>query len=246
MKTLHFNGLVLVWLFFAMPIFAQNVSIGDQDFVPNPAAILEIQSTNKGLLIPRLTYVQRMYISANAQSTGLLVYQTDQTPGFYYFDGLAWKYLSPSAGSTGNIFTGDYNDLLNKPDLKSVATTGSYNDLSDKPEIPSRLQDLWQDENYYTTVSRAERESWNAKSTFSGDYNDLQNSPKIPTMLRDLEQDYNFLTVTEREKEKWDEAAQGNNFSGDYNDLQNKPTIPTYLSELNSDIMHNTVTTLEK
>ena len=31
----------------------------------------------------------------------------------------------------------DYNDLINKPELKPVATTGSYNDLTDKPSIPS-------------------------------------------------------------------------------------------------------------
>lgn len=39
------------------------------------------------------------------------------------------------AGASG--FSGDYNDLTNKPDLKAVATSGSYNDLTDKPTIGS-------------------------------------------------------------------------------------------------------------
>lgn len=34
-----------------------------------------------------------------------------------------------------NKFSGNYNDLTNKPTLATVATSGSYNDLNDKPEI---------------------------------------------------------------------------------------------------------------
>ena len=47
---------------------------------------------------------------------------------------------------TGNItiegFSGDYNDLLNKPNLSTVATTGSYNDLTNKPTIPSNTVEM--------------------------------------------------------------------------------------------------------
>ena len=42
-------------------------------------------------------------------------------------------------------FSGDYNDLTNKPDLKPVATSGDYNDLVNKPE------NLVQDANYVHT-----------------------------------------------------------------------------------------------
>lgn len=35
------------------------------------------------------------------------------------------------------VFSGNYNDLSNKPALKTVATTGSYNDLTNKPAIPA-------------------------------------------------------------------------------------------------------------
>ena len=34
-------------------------------------------------------------------------------------------------------FSGDYNELTNKPNLAAVATSGSYNDLTDKPTIPN-------------------------------------------------------------------------------------------------------------
>ena len=47
---------------------------------------------------------------------------------------------------TGNItiegFSGNYDDLTNKPNLSTVATTGSYNDLTDKPTIPSNTVEM--------------------------------------------------------------------------------------------------------
>ena len=38
-------------------------------------------------------------------------------------------------GAGSSSFSGDYNDLANKPDLKTVATTGSYSDLTNKPTL---------------------------------------------------------------------------------------------------------------
>ena len=47
---------------------------------------------------------------------------------------------------TGNIeisgFSGSYNDLTDKPNFSTVATTGSYNDLTDKPTIPSSTVEM--------------------------------------------------------------------------------------------------------
>jgi hypothetical protein len=37
---------------------AQGVAIGDKDFAPNAAAMLDVQSKNKGVLFPRVTYTQ--------------------------------------------------------------------------------------------------------------------------------------------------------------------------------------------
>lgn len=65
---LFFNGM-----------YAQNVGIGTN--TPNASAQLDISSTTKGLLVPRMTQAQRTAISNPAQ--GLLVYQTDGTTGFY-------------------------------------------------------------------------------------------------------------------------------------------------------------------
>ena len=47
---------------------------------------------------------------------------------------------------TGNIeisgFSGSYNDLTDKPNFSTVATTGSYNDLTNKPTIPSNTVEM--------------------------------------------------------------------------------------------------------
>lgn len=68
---------------------AQQVGIGTT--TPNVSAKLEISSTNSGFLPPRMTAVQRIAISTPAE--GLLVYQTDDSKGYYYYTGGAWSSL---------------------------------------------------------------------------------------------------------------------------------------------------------
>ena len=61
---------------------------------------------------------------------GDLWYDTGaQTTKIYV--GSSWISTNPSAGG----FSGDYNDLTNKPVLANVATSGSYNDLTNKPNL---------------------------------------------------------------------------------------------------------------
>lgn len=62
--------------------------VGIGTTTPNPSSILELESTTQGLLITRITQVQRDAIVTPA--TGLLIFQTDNSPGFYYFDGATW------------------------------------------------------------------------------------------------------------------------------------------------------------
>ena len=64
-----------------------QVGIGTTD--PNGSAALDITSTTKGLLIPRMLAGDRTAIDTPA--TGLMVYQTDGTAGFYYYNGSSWE-----------------------------------------------------------------------------------------------------------------------------------------------------------
>lgn len=67
-------------------VIAQNMGIGTEN--PDPAAVLDISATSKGLLIPRMNFTQRTAI-VNPPD-GLMVYQTDSIKGFWYYDGLKW------------------------------------------------------------------------------------------------------------------------------------------------------------
>ena len=84
---------------FSTLIVAQSVGINNN--APHSSAALDITSDNKGLLIPRMTNAQRTVIVSPAQ--GLLVYQTEATEGFYYYDGASWNLLITKAGGMYNF-----------------------------------------------------------------------------------------------------------------------------------------------
>jgi len=76
--------------------FVANAQVGIGTISPDGSAQLDIQATNKGLLIPRMSLSDRGAIASPA--TGLLIFQTDNTPGFYYYNGSAWVPLTAAAG----------------------------------------------------------------------------------------------------------------------------------------------------
>ena len=79
-----------------------NVMIGT-DQVDNSSA-LTVAASDKGILIPKLTQAQRDAIVS--PSTALLIFQTDQTPGFYYFDGVEWVGLINTNSTNNNGSSG--------------------------------------------------------------------------------------------------------------------------------------------
>ena len=85
--------------------FAQSVAINATGANANASSILDITSTSQGFLTPRMTQAQRNAITGPA--TGLLIYQTDNTPGFYYYNGSAWTGIggaSPWTTSGSDIY----------------------------------------------------------------------------------------------------------------------------------------------
>lgn len=90
MKTIGkyvLSAMVIAFLTINMDTFAQ-VGIGNTD--PDTSSMLDIQSTTKGVLIPRMTTVQRNAISPAA--TGLLVF--DSTSQSFWFYSGAWVELA--------------------------------------------------------------------------------------------------------------------------------------------------------
>lgn len=88
--------------------WAQSVGVGTT--TPHASAMLDVSSASKGLLIPRLTEAQKGQIANPA--TGLLIWQTDGTPGFYYNggtpEGPKW-YMLGIADETNWKLTGNSN-----------------------------------------------------------------------------------------------------------------------------------------
>src|SRR6185295_12561743 len=72
--------------------FPSSGSAGIGTTSPNPSSALDITSTTQGMLVPRMTKTQRDAIALPA--TGLFIYQTNSTPGFYYYSGSAWTAVS--------------------------------------------------------------------------------------------------------------------------------------------------------
>ncbi len=89
-------------------IFAQSVGINSDGSTPNASAMLDVSSTAKGFLAPRMTAEQKAAITSPA--TGLLVYQTDAPVGYYYNSGTpespAWIQLGAASGSSQWTTTG--------------------------------------------------------------------------------------------------------------------------------------------
>lgn len=96
-------ALVVVPLLLAEISVAQNVGINETGADPDNSAILDVDSKTKGLLIPRLKKADRLAIIKPAN--GLLIYQTDDTIGFWYYDQMVWKPVFQNI-TTGKGLTG--------------------------------------------------------------------------------------------------------------------------------------------
>lgn len=92
MKKLLVLILIIPSLAFAQ---ADNVGIGTN--TPDPSAVLDITSNNRGVLLPRLTDTN----SVSSPADALIIFQEiDST--FYYYDGIRWrKFGKASIGPTG-------------------------------------------------------------------------------------------------------------------------------------------------
>ena len=88
--------------------FSQNVGINATGAAPHTSAMLDISSTNRGMLIPRMTSAQRTAIATPA--TGLMVYDTDNN-GFWFYSGAGWVQLA--AGGATNYWSLSGSDIFN-------------------------------------------------------------------------------------------------------------------------------------
>ncbi len=104
--------MVVSFLLLSHVITAQSLAVNTTGAVANSSSILDVSSSNKGILIPRVALTGTSdVVTIVSPATSLLVYNTttvsNVTPGYYYWNGTVWtKIVTGTAWSlTGNSGT---------------------------------------------------------------------------------------------------------------------------------------------
>jgi Chaperone of endosialidase len=91
-------GFLLIIIFISsLPIKSQNIAITDNDgYSAHSSAMLDISSTSKGLLIPRVALISTISPIPDPKIQGLLVWNTSTSgtynkPGYYFWNGSNWE-----------------------------------------------------------------------------------------------------------------------------------------------------------
>jgi hypothetical protein len=105
------SAIVTPWTLSGSSTYVANGNVGIGTSSPSASAILDLTSTSKGLLPPRVALTSKTGTSSPIASptTGLIVYNTASvgtggdavTPGYYYFNGTIWTRMDPEGWSTG-------------------------------------------------------------------------------------------------------------------------------------------------
>jgi hypothetical protein len=91
---------------------AQNVGINSTGATPSASSMLDVESTNKGVLIPRIALTDATDVATIASpATSLLIYNTatagaspsNVVPGYYYWDGAKWQSFGGSGGKNWSL-----------------------------------------------------------------------------------------------------------------------------------------------
>jgi hypothetical protein len=124
MKKRIFIALFLA--FFAEKISAQ-IGINTTNTPPNPAAMLDIASSTKGLLIPRMTTIQKDAIPNKVE--GLTVYDTNLKLFSYWTNpgtGFQWQNFGTNSGGGASVGWQTTNDNLSNTNIGNVGIGTQY------------------------------------------------------------------------------------------------------------------------
>lgn len=122
-------------------IFSQ---IGIGSFSVDPSAALDVNSSNKGVLLPSISLLSNDDVSTIvAPVSGLLIYNSATAgsgankviPGYYFYNGLNWELLNYNNTDKINLQTGNYT--LTNSDVNTVVIINSS--TSSNVTIPSSL-----------------------------------------------------------------------------------------------------------
>lgn len=107
---------------------AQNVAINNDGTAADISAALDIKSTDKGMLVPRMTSAQRTIITSPA--TGLLVFDTT-TGSFWFYNGSIWSELT--GGDSKWVSVGNNIQNSNSGNVGIGAASATYDLMISRP-----------------------------------------------------------------------------------------------------------------
>ncbi|MCP4440864.1 MAG: tail fiber domain-containing protein [Aureispira sp.] len=100
-KNLFLKGALSLMLLgtISQEMTAQGVGINDAGAQPDASAALDVSSTTKGVLVPRMTTAQRTAVASPAK--GLLVFDNTSN-SFWFYNGSAWEELAGGSGGSSS------------------------------------------------------------------------------------------------------------------------------------------------
>ena len=107
----------ITYLFFLFITTISFSQVGIGTTTPNASSALDLFSENSGLLLPRMLESERAAIENPVE--GLIVYQTNNTPGFYYYNGSTWAVLG---GTTDKMTLDNYKDYTDAVKVTNTLT----------------------------------------------------------------------------------------------------------------------------
>jgi len=185
---------ILVFLFLFCAVISVNAQfttfdnygacINCTDFIETPSAVLEVQATDKGILIPRLASPTTIVNPAN----GLMIYNYTLN-AFQYYDGTEWKVMGKiehiSFPETGNTFigeatgisttTGDFNTATGSFSMLSN-TVGDYNTAVGHLSLNANLSGSYNIANGYGAMYNNTMGSHNVSLGFLSLFNNTDRS----------------------------------------------------------------------
>lgn len=145
MKTFYSFIIVLFSIMIISNLGFAQVSINDDGSNPDASAGLDVDFTDKGILIPRIDYNNR----PDPAATGLMIYVTANGPkgdsAYYYYDGKNWLKVS-RAHHIGESFLGGI--------VFWVDTTGQHGLIAATTDQSDAAVWLWSGTSYTHTMAK--------------------------------------------------------------------------------------------
>ena len=158
--------LILAILLISAGAFAQNVGINSNGSAPDASAMLDVSSTSKGFLPPRIALTGSTDAATiSSPVAGLLIYNTsntnDVTPGYYYYSGSSW--VKVDAG----LWSFDLEEDISTNYNVGIGTSSPAAELDVNGVALSNFEGF----SYYVTGLIVTKENWEDLVIPTEDYN---------------------------------------------------------------------------